>query len=120
MEAHFRKHHAEPLLKESIEAKVSGGIPKDHIAPSLYTSLRYAVDDARKHLLQTAQQLCTGFEHLGLKLFKRRGGKLWVSRNRPRAMDGKLVLSERIAKIINLVKEKPGINVKDLLETAAP
>jgi hypothetical protein len=120
MEAHFRKKFADGLLKEVTEARVAGNIARKHLSPALYHALRQAVDDARKHLLQTAQLLCTGFERLGLKLFKRRGGKLWVSRNRPRALDGGVVLSTRIAKIVDVIKSKAGITFKELIETVAP
>ncbi len=120
MEAHFRKNHAATLVHETMETYVSGNIPKKLLNPSLYIHLRRAVDEARKHLLATAQLLCTGFEGQGLKLFKRRGGKLWVSRTRPRALDIDTILSTRISKIIELVKVQPGIATKDLIEALAP
>ena len=120
MEAHFRTHHAEKLVGEVSEATVAGNIPKKLLAPSLYNHLRRAVDEGRKHLLSTAQQLCSGFERHGLKLFKRRGGKLWVSRTRPRLLEGNVVLSARIAKMVEIIKTQPGIPVKKLIETVAP
>ncbi len=120
MEAHFRAHHAEALITEAPQFTVAGNIPKKNLSPGLYHALRKGVDEARKHLLPTAQQLCGGFEKLGLKLFKRRGGKLWVSRVRPRLLDSTIVLSDRIAKILEIVKAKPGIKVKQLLEAIAP
>lgn len=120
MEAHFRKNHADGLVSAVSEVTIAGNIPKHLLSTALYLHLRGAVDEARKHLLQTAQMLCSGFEHHGLKLFKRRGGKLWVSRIRPRALDVGVVLSDRINKILELVKTKPGIHTKELLETIAP
>lgn len=120
METHFRKTHADTLVGEVSEATVSGNIPKRLLAPALYNHLRRAVDEARKHLLATAQQLCSGFEHHGLKLFKRRGGKLWVSRVRPRSLDSSVVLSDRIAKLVELIKTKPGVSTKELLDLVAP
>ena len=120
MEAHFRKTHAETLVHETHEAWVAGNIPKQNLSPSLYHALRRGVDDARKHLLPVAQLLCSGFEGQGLKLFKRRGGKLWVSRTRPKALDTSAVLSDRIAKMVEIVKAKPGITVKELIETVSP
>ncbi len=120
METHFRKHHADGLVSEVTEVTIAGNIPKHLLSTALYLHLRGAVDEARKHLLQTAQLLCSGFEHHGLKLFKRRGGKLWVSRIRPRALDAGVVLSDRINKILELVKIKPGIHTKELIETIAP
>ena len=120
MEADFRKHHAEPLLSEAMETVIAGNIPKERLSPALYNALRRAVDEARKHLLSTAQLLCTGFEKQGLKLFKRRGGKLWVSRTRPRTLEQGVVLSDRIAKMLEVIKAKPGISVKQLVEIIAP
>lgn len=120
MEAHFRTHHAEALITETAQVMVAGNIPKKNLSPSLYHALRKGVDEARKHLLPTAQQLCGGFEKQGLKLFKRRGGKLWVSRVRPRLLDSTIVLSDRIAKMLEIIKAKPGIKVKQLLEAVAP
>lgn len=120
MESHFRTHHAETLVGEVSEATVSGNIPKRLLAPQLYNHLRRAVDESRKHLLGTAQQLCSGFERHGLKLFKRRGGKLWVSRTRPRLLESNVVLSARIAKMVEIIKTQPGIQVKKLIESVAP
>jgi hypothetical protein len=120
METHFRKTHAETLVHETNEAWVAGNIPKQHLSPALYHALRRGVEDARKHLLPVAQLLCSGFEGQGLKLFKRRGGKLWVSRTRPKALDNSVVLSVRIARMLEVIKAKPGIAVKDLVEIIAP
>ncbi len=120
MEAHFRKTHSEGLIYETHERIVPGNIPKDLLNPGLYAHLRRAVDEARKHLLQTAQLLCVGFEHHGLKIFKRRGGKLWVSRTRPRALNTSMVLSDRASRIVSVVKAQPGILTKDLIEAIAP
>jgi hypothetical protein len=120
MEAHFRKTHADTLVHETNEAWVAGNIPKQQLSPSLYHALRRGVDDSRKHLLPVAQILCSGFEGHGLKLFKRRGGKLWVSRTRPKALDSSVVLSTRIARMVEIVKAKPGISVKELIEIVSP
>lgn len=120
MEAHFRQTHADSLVHETAEAWVPGNIPRQNLSPALYHALRRSVDDARKHLLPVAQLLCSGFEGHGLKLFKRRGGKLWVSRTRPRALDSSVVLSDRIARMLEIVKSKPGIAVKELIELVAP
>lgn len=120
MEAHFRTHHADTLVHETNDAWVAGNIPKQNLSPALYHALRCGVDEARKHLLPVAQLLCSGFEGHGLKLFKRRGGKLWVSRTRPRALDTNVLLSDRIAKTLEIIKAKPGITVKELVETVSP
>lgn len=120
METHFRNHYAATLIGEATEATVAGNIPRKHLAGGLFNVLRHTVEEARKHLLPLAQRLCSSFEQHGLKLFKRRGGKLWVSRTRPRLLDSHIALSERIAKIMGLIKDKPGISVKELLAILAP
>ncbi len=120
MEAHFRNHYAATLIGEATEATVAGNIPRKHLAAGLFNVLRHTVEEARKHLLPLAQRLCASFEHHGLKLFKRRGGKLWVSRTRPRLLDSHIVLSDRIAKMVAIIKDKPGIPVKNLLAILAP
>lgn len=120
METHFRSHYASTLIGEATEATVAGNIPRKNLSPALFSGMRQAVEEARKHLLPLAQRLCASFEHHGLKLFKRRGGKLWVSRNRPRLLESHVALSDRIAKIVSIIKEKPGIPVKDLLHILVP
>ena len=120
MESHFRANHAAALLGEATSITVAGNIPKQNLSAPLYHALRRAVDEARKHPLPTAQLLCSGFEKAGLKLFKRRGGKLWVSRVRPKLLDSSVVLSAPVAKLLEIIKAKPGISVKELLETFAP
>lgn len=120
METHFRTHHAPSLIGEATEATVAGNIPRKHLSAGLFNALRHTVEEARKHLLPLAQRLCSSFEHHGLKLFKRRGGKLWVSRTRPRLLDSHITLSDRIAKMVTLIKDKPGISVKDLLSILVP
>ena len=49
--------------------------------------LRNGVENARRHLFEMSQKLGGGFERRGLKLFKRRAGKLFVCRVKPRAVD---------------------------------
>ncbi|TLD71950.1 hypothetical protein FEM03_04290 [Phragmitibacter flavus] len=120
MQTHFRENFAPTLVHETNTRYVSGNIPRQNINPGLYNLLRRSVDETRKHLLTLAQRLCIGFEQQGLKLFKRRGGKLWVSRARPRLLDSSVVLSERISLMMQIVKSKPGISAKALIEAVAP
>lgn len=120
MQAHFRKTYGPTLVHETHFRYVPGNIPRQHLNPALYILLRRTVDETRKHLLPLAQRLCNGFEQNGLKLFKRRGGKLWVSRIRPRLLDNTVVLSERISQMIQLIKSTPGISAKALIEAVAP
>lgn len=120
MEAHFRRFHGEDAVKEVREAVVLGSIDKHKMTHVLFLLLRNAVDAARKHLFEMSQKLGGGFERRGLKLFKRRAGKLFVSRVKPRAIDQGVVFSPRVAKIVEVLKGKSGIILHELVESIAP
>ncbi len=120
MEAHFRRHHGEAAVKEAREAFVIGNIDKAKLTHVLFLLLRNAVDSARKHLFEISQKLGSSFERRGLKLFKRRAGKLFVCRVKPRAVDQGTVFSERVTKIVEVLKGKSGILLHDLVEAICP
>lgn len=120
MEAHFRRFHGEDAVKEVREVVVLGSIDKHKMTHVLFLLLRNAVDAARKHLFEMSQKLGGGFERRGLKLFKRRAGKLFVSRVKPRAVDQGVVFSPRVAKIVDVLKGKSGIILHELVESIAP
>lgn len=120
MEAHFRRLHGEEAVKETREAFVIGNIDKSKLSHVLFLLLRNAVDSARKHLFEISQKLGSSFERRGLKLFKRRAGKLFVCRVKPRAIDQGTVFSERVTKIVEVLKGKSGILLHDLVEAICP
>lgn len=120
MEAHFRRLHGEEAVKEAREAFVIGNIDKSKLSHVLFLLLRNAVDSARKHLFEISQKLGSSFERRGLKLFKRRAGKLFVCRVKPRAIDQGTVFSERVTKIVEVLKGKSGILLHDLVEAICP
>jgi hypothetical protein len=86
----------------------------------LHILLRNAVETARKHLFEMSQKLGGNFERRGLKLFKRRAGKLFVCRVKPKAVDSGLVFSARVTKILEVLKGKSGIMLHDLVEAICP
>lgn len=120
MEAHFRRFHADEAVTESREALVQGNVDKHKLSHALFILLRQGVDHARKHLFDMCQKLGAGFERRGLKLFKRRAGKLFVSRVKPKAIDPGVVFSERVARIVEVLKGKSGILLHDLVEAICP
>jgi outer membrane biosynthesis protein TonB len=67
-----------------------------------------------------SQKLGGNFERRGLKLFKRRAGKLFVCRVKPKAVDSGLVFSARVTKILEVLKGKSGIMLHDLVEAICP
>ena len=120
VEAHFRRTHADGAVIEVREAILPGNVGRESLSHVLLILLRKAVDHARNHLFDFSQRLGHGLEHRGLKLFKRRSGKLFVSRVRPRAIDPGTIFSERVTKIVETIKTHPGIPIAKLVEIAAP
>lgn len=120
MEAHFRREHAEGSVTEVRDAVVAGNARHDAMSRVLGVLLRRSIDVAKKHLFEFSQRLSTALDQRGMKLFKRRSGKLYVSRVRPRALDAGVVLAERVMKIVEAIKAAPGIPISKLLESIAP
>lgn len=120
MEAHFRRTHSEDAVLEGREVVIPGSQDKSKITHILGIMMRSAVDGARKHLFEMSQKLGGGFERRGLKLFKRRAGKLFVCRVKPRAIDPGVVFSERVAKIVEVLKTSSGMPLAQLVESIVP
>lgn len=120
MEAHFRRTHGDDAILEGREVVIPGSQEKAKLTHILGIMMRHAVDAARKHLFEMSQKLGGGFERRGLKLFKRRAGKLFVCRVKPRAVDAGVVFSERVAKIVEVLKTTPGMPLAKLVETIVP
>jgi hypothetical protein len=120
MEAHFRCNHLEEAIVEVREAFVSGTVKREQLSSGLGRLMHRQMDDARKKLFDLAQRLAQGMERRGLKLFKRRAGKMYVSRIKPRALDSSVVLSERIRSIMEKIKAEPGVLAGKLIEDLAP
>ncbi|MFM7180138.1 MAG: hypothetical protein ACKO2G_01540, partial [Verrucomicrobiales bacterium] len=120
MEAHFRAHHADRAVKEIRHAAVPGDIAPTAIQTDLLRLVRITGDIARSRPFAMTQKLCGAFERRGLKIFKRRGGKLFVSTARPMALDPEVALSDGVRALVEKVRSTPGIVVPQLLEAVAP
>lgn len=119
VEAHFRRYHSEGAIEEVREGTVSGGANKFLLSHALSIMGRSAVENARKHLFEMSQKLGHALEKRGMKLFKRRSGKLFVSRIRPRAIEPGVVFSERVTRMVDLIRQEPGLSVAKLVESMA-
>jgi hypothetical protein len=120
MESHFRTHFAEQSVMEVREGVIPGSVDKQQLAPALFIMLRQAVDTARKHLFDLSQKIGSSFERRGLKLFKRRAGKLFVNRVKPRAIDPGVIFSERVTTIVEAIRRAPGIPILKLVKKISP
>ena len=120
MEAHFRRMHGEQIVVEVREAVLPGNIRREQLSPGLGRLFRRNLEEARKHLFELSQKIAHGLERRGMKLFKRRAGKMYVSRVKPRAVDPGVIFSERIKAIVEAVRNEPGILPSKLIEKIAP
>jgi hypothetical protein len=120
VEAHFRRTFGNDAVIEVREANVHGNIDKQKLSPALFIMMRQAVDAARKHLFEISQKLGAGLERRGMKLFKRRAGKQFVCRVKPRAVENGMVFSDRLAEIVRVLKDNHGMTMQALVEAIMP
>ncbi len=119
-EAHFRKMHGDDSVSEVREAIVHATAKREQLSPGLGRLLRRNIEEAKKHLFELSQKISHGLERRGLKLFKRRGGKMFVSKVKPRAIDPGTVFSERIKAIVERIRSEPGVVLSKALADLAP
>ncbi|WP_395738960.1 hypothetical protein [Prosthecobacter sp.] len=120
MEAHFRRTFGNDAVIEVRDATVPGNIDKQKLAHVFFIMLRQSVDAARKHLFEISQKLGAGLERRGMKLFKRRAGKQFVCRVKPRAIEPGMVFSDRLAQIVEKLKVSHGLPMQKLVESIVP
>lgn len=120
VEAHFRKLHGDEVVVEVREAVLPGNIRREQVSPGLGRLFRRNLEEARKHLFELSQKIAHGLERRGMKLFKRRAGKMFVSRVKPKAVDPGVIFSERINGIVEAIRREPGILASKLVEKIAP
>lgn len=120
MEAHFRRTFGNDAVIEVRDATVPGNIDKQKLAHIFFIMMRQAVDAARKHLFEISQKLGAGLERRGMKLFKRRAGKQFVCRVKPRAIEPGMVFSDRLALVVEQLKTSHGLPMQKLVEAIVP
>jgi hypothetical protein len=112
--------HGDSVVIEVREAVLPGNIRREQLSPGLGRLFRRNLEEARKHLFELSQKIAHGLERRGMKLFKRRAGKMFVSRVKPKAVDPGVIFSERINSIVEAVRREPGILASKLVEKIAP
>lgn len=120
VEAHFRRTFGNDAVIEVRDASVPGNIDKQKLSHVFFIMLRQSVDAARKHLFEISQKLGAGLERRGMKLFKRRAGKQFVSRVKPRAVDAGMVFSDRLTLVVETLKANHGMPLQKLVEAIVP
>ncbi len=117
---HLTAHLADQVVEEVRSAVVPGTAGPKSLAPPLSQLLRQQIDRTRQGPFPLVKALCAQFEKKGLKIFKRQGRKLFVSKARPRPIDPAIPLSDSIQMIIDVVRTQPGIKVSELVVSLAP
>jgi hypothetical protein len=120
MEAHFRRTFGNDAVIEVRDATVPGNIDKQKLAHIFFIMMRQSVDAARKHLFEISQKLGAALERRGMKLFKRRAGKQFVCRVKPRAIEPGMVFSDRLALVVEQLKANHGMPMQKLVESIVP
>ena len=124
MERHCRENHLADFVAPVDSAKVPGNIPAKALAPPLLAVLRNELEQQKRFPMNTVKILCRQLEDQGLKFFKDEDGKkkktTYVCRSRPRALQGATGLSERIRKIVGLVRDNPGIDYAVVVSSMLP
>lgn len=120
MEAHFRRTFGNDAVIEVRDATVPGNIDKQKLAHIFFIMMRQSVEAARKHLFEISQKLGAGLERRGMKLFKRRAGKQFVCRVKPRAIESSMVFSDRLAQVVEKLKANNGMPMQKLVESIVP
>ncbi|MDA0814688.1 MAG: hypothetical protein O3C21_20115, partial [Verrucomicrobia bacterium] len=108
MERHCRENHLDDFVVAVDSAKVPGNIPAKNLAAPLLAVLRNELEQQKRFPMNTVKILCRQLEDQGLKFFKDEDDKkkktTFVCRSRPRALQSASGLSERIRRIVGLVR----------------
>ena len=124
MERHCRENHLDDFVVAVDSAKVPGNIPAKNLAPPLLAVLRNELEQQKRFPMNTVKILCRQLEDQGLKFFKDEDDKkkktTFVCRSRPRALQSASGLSERIRRIVGLVRDNPGIDYAIVVSSMLP
>jgi len=120
VERHFLRELSDALVQEVDRAAVPADIPGKQLAPELLALLRQRIDALQRNPFPLVKRLCSQVEKRGLKIFKRHGKKLFVSKTRPRALDPDVTLSGPVHEIVEVIRARPGIRVAELATQLAP
>lgn len=120
VERHFLAELCEDVVQEVERAVVPGQVPGKQLSPDLLTLLRQEVETLQRNPFHLVKRLCGQLERRGLKIFKRQGKKLFVSKARPRPLDPQVPLSEDVSLIVSEIRKRPGVRVSELVTFLAP
>lgn len=120
VERHFLSELCQDVVQEVDRASVPGQIPGKQLSPELLALLRQEVEGLQRNPFHLVKRLCGQLERRGLKIFKRQGKKLFVSKARPRPLDPTVMLADDVSLIVDTIRARPGIRVSELVTFLAP
>lgn len=112
---HLLETQSATLFHDVTGASISGNVAGRNLSPALLTLLRNTVDQQRRFPMQLVQELCRLFEGHGLRFFKENKKETFVSRSRPRPLDERVPISNRIRAIVEFIRSRKRATAKDLL-----
>ncbi|MGI8602644.1 MAG: hypothetical protein ACR2OZ_06545 [Verrucomicrobiales bacterium] len=115
----FETREAE-ILADAPVATVPGNLPTTLLSPGLSTLLRIVVEDQRRFPMQLVQELCRKFEQAGLRFFKENKRETFVSRSRPRPLDPRTPVSDRVKAIIQFIRQNAQCTYREVVLAIAP
>jgi hypothetical protein len=117
----FKNKHLPSLIEETRDCKLKVNQPRQQLSKALSILHHRCLENNQKHLIEFAQVLAKYCERRGLKLFKRRAGKLFLSRIKPLLIDPSTVFTDRVNQLINYLKEsQQGVDLVKIIKTLAP
>jgi hypothetical protein len=117
----FKNKHIPSLIEETRDCKLKINQPRQQLSKALSILHHRCIENNQKHLIEFAQVLAKYCERRGLKLFKRRAGKLFLSRIKPLLIDPSTVFTDRVNQLINYLKEsQQGVDLVKIIKTLAP
>jgi hypothetical protein len=121
VERHFRTNHLPGLVRSATDLTVGGVSSRNLSDRVLGRTIEEAWVQETRSPSKMMQELVAGLRSAGLHIFRHRRGMLFVSpiRARPFAHESTGV-SPSINRILEKIKESPGINLKQLAEQLTP
>ncbi len=116
LERHFAEQHADDVIVEISEAIIPGDIPGKKLDQRIFSLLRSEIDRQKRFPMDLVQTLCRQLEAHGLKFFKRDKKATFVTRSRPRPINENTTLSDNVRRIVDYIRDHPGIDLNQLAE----
>ena len=111
---HFLVHHGDEAFKTGNTVEVSQVLSK-RVSQDLFNLVRGRVTFLERSPIEFVRILSRSLERSGLVFFKRDRKTIYVAAHRPRPLPSELILSERLGKITEHLRQNDGVKPVDLV-----